>query len=111
MENEHLIEGIEDELIVPEHYDGARFPYAMRKAMTDWVLEAVPPGNFLTAVIQNNLREAVCMADDHNVKIIKQYVIWFINRTDRRCWGSIERFVNWRGYNNGSVARCESESV
>lgn len=88
-------------LIVPEKYDGAVFPYDMRRAITNWVIDAIPPGDFLTAIIQNNLTEAVCRADDHNIKIIKQYVMWFINRADLKCWGSIEKFANWRGYSNG----------
>ena len=42
-----------------------------------WYHEDYPLGNFLTAIVNNDLRNAVFQADDINIKALKLYV-WFL---------------------------------
>ena len=42
-----------------------------------WYYENYPLGDFLTAVVHNNLTEAVFTADDVNLKALKLYA-WFL---------------------------------
>ncbi len=42
-----------------------------------WYYEDYPLGHFLTAVVNNNLVEAVFHADDTNIKALKLYA-WFL---------------------------------
>jgi len=45
--------------------------------ITRWYHEGYPLGDFLTAVVRNDLMEAVFRADDVNLKALKMYA-WFI---------------------------------
>jgi len=42
-----------------------------------WYCEDYPLGSFLTAVVRNDLMEAVFAADDVNIKALKMYA-WFL---------------------------------
>jgi hypothetical protein len=59
------------------------------------VIDHVRPGQFLMAVICNDLRGAVNYADDENLPLIKLYVQWFYNRAPSQCSGSPSRLVEW----------------
>ena len=45
--------------------------------ITKWYYEDYPLGGFLTAVVRNNLTEAVFQADHINLKALKLYA-WFL---------------------------------
>lgn len=58
-------------------------------------------GSFLTAVLANDLVEAVLRADDHNIRILPQYVMWIRNNLPGRTgdaredmWGSYDAVKN-----------------
>lgn len=55
----------------------------------------VKPGDFLTAVISNDLREAVGRADNNNMEIIPAYVYIMYNHFPRGSWGSPENMTAW----------------
>jgi hypothetical protein len=52
-------------------------------------------GHFLTAVLENNLREALARADDENIKTIFQIVSYCHNQIPGNCWGSVEAHKEW----------------
>lgn len=54
-----------------------------------------PVGDFLTAVLTNNLREACERADDTNIEILPVYVAYLYNEAPGLSWGSVERHANW----------------
>lgn len=60
--------------------DYEKIPQHMRDAIMDYALHRRKPGDFLTAVLCNDLRGAVCYADAVNLPLIKTYVLWFYNR-------------------------------
>ena len=77
--------------------DGYHIPTHMRKALIEWIVMAVPPGNFLSAVLKNDLTEAVGRADDINIDALPRYIKYLYNKAPSQCWGSLERFSSWKG--------------
>ena len=57
----------------------------------------IPPGDFLCAVINNDLREACGRADDVNKNRLFNYMMWFYNNAPMGSWGranAMEDYVN-----------------
>lgn len=71
------------------------FPERMVKAMRQYVEQHQPPGDFLTAVLSNNLRKAFRYADDENKLLIEQYVDWAYWQIPDLAWGSPEAVAKW----------------
>ena len=67
----------------------------MVAAIRRYVDERIPPGDFLTAVIDNDLKEAVKRADDDNVANLPAFVAYFYNEVPGPCWGSPTRRRAW----------------
>ena len=70
-------------------------PERMQGAIIRYYERGLPPGDFLAAVIQNDLKEAVGRADDENVRLLKEYVMWFYNWAPAGSWGSLRNYVDW----------------
>ena len=70
-------------------------PDRMGGAITRWIENGIMPGDFLTAVLRNDLREAVGMADDENMCNLPAYVGYFYNEAPPNCWGSPEKVAAW----------------
>lgn len=70
-------------------------PNYMWGAIERYVQAGIPPGDFLTAVICNDLREAVGRADDINLKNLPAYVAYFHNEVPGLAWGSKEKMQAW----------------
>lgn len=64
-------------------------------AIERYIKDRKPPGDFLTAVICNDLKEAVARADDENQNNLPAYVGYFYNEAPSACWGSRAAFKNW----------------
>lgn len=75
--------------------DYAQIPEHMQSALRRYVLQGLKPGDFLTAVICNDLRNAVGRADSDNLPLLKLYVQWFYNVAPGTCWGSRDIMVRW----------------
>ena len=54
-------------------------PERMRKGITNYLEKGTPMGDFLTAVVCNDLKGAVGYADEENLPLLKIYVQWFHN--------------------------------
>jgi len=75
-----------DQYFIPERMWGGLLRY---------LIVGVPPGDFLAAVIRNDLKDAVGRADDENVRLLAEYVRIFYNYTPRQAWGSKENMDSW----------------
>lgn len=87
-------------------------PEHMHGAMLRWIEHGISPGGFLTAVLENNLREAVARADMINIRRLSDYVRYLYNDAPSGCWGSPEAVRAWHrqgGLKRGLVA-VEPES-
>ncbi len=67
----------------------------MMESIKAYVEEGRPVGNFLQAVICNDLKEAVGRADDENIQNIPAFVAYFYTETPMACWGSFEKMQDW----------------
>ncbi len=72
---------------VPEH---------LHEGLVAWVRTGRPVGSFLTAVLENDLREAVFRADLTNLWKLRELCIWLNNFTPAFCSGSPETAKAWR---------------
>lgn len=75
--------------ILPEHCRGG---------MRRYIENGIPPGSFLTAVLENNLVEAFGRADQINQERLRDYCLWLYNEAPAmpiRSWGSREIVRQW----------------
>lgn len=70
-------------------------PDYMQGGIVRYYENGIPPGDFLTAVINNNLKEAFGHADDVNVNCLKAYVMWFYNEAPSGSWGYAGAAKDW----------------
>ena len=75
-----------------DHYG---IPDYMQDGLSFYLSEGRPVGNFLTAVLTNNLKEACNRADDTNIRLLPNYVSFLYNQAPMNSWGSEERVTAW----------------
>ena len=68
---------------IPVHY--------MLSGMQRYVEQGIEPGSFLTAVLCNNLKEAVANADSSNIEELIAWVRFCWNELPADIWGSPEK--------------------
>jgi hypothetical protein len=76
-------------------------PERMMESVKAYIRDGRPTGQFLQAIICNDLLEACGRADDENIRIIPIFVSYFYNEAPSPCWGSKEAYVKWV---NGELA-------
>lgn len=72
--------------MIPAHCQGG---------LRRYIEEGCQTGDFLYAVLTNNLRRAVEKADDVNRAAIASYVVFLFNAAPSQCWGSAKRVEEW----------------
>ena len=70
-------------------------PERMGGGINRYIHNNIRPGEFLCAVISNDLREAVGQADDENIANLPAYVSYFYNKAPHNCWGSKKKMEAW----------------
>lgn len=73
----------------------ASIPERMMDGIQRYINDGIIPGDFLQAVICNNLREAVGRADDENLVNLPAFVMYFYNEAPGLCWGSKDKMDAW----------------
>lgn len=68
---------------------------ATKKAIDNYVAKGIPVGDFVQAVLENNLRGAVCHADERNLRDLVEIVKHVYNHIPSGCWGSPEKVAAW----------------
>ncbi len=76
-------------------FRGFFIPEYMMGPLQRYIKERSPVGDFLTAVICNDLKGAVDRADDTNLANIPAYVGYLYNEAPSGCWGSQEAMARW----------------
>jgi len=76
-------------------WQGFYIPNRMMGGIQRYISNNIRPGGFLSAVIQNDLREAVARADDENLRNLPAYVAYFWNNAPSLCWGSAKAMDRW----------------
>lgn len=82
----------------------AAIPPLMQEAIRRYIVQGIAPGQFLSAVIKNDLFGAVGHADATNEPLIKLYVQWFYNKAPGNCYGSPESMREWMTTRQQAVA-------
>ena len=83
--NERAIQAL-NECSIPEY---------MRGGIVRFYENGIPPGDFLTAVIDNDLKEAIGRADGTNQHLLWNYVNWFYNHAPSGSWGFAGATEKW----------------
>lgn len=65
------------------------------ESLQRYIQDRTPVGSFLTAVLCNDLRGAVFLADEDNQPTIPNIVRWLHWEAPGRCWGSLEKVAAW----------------
>lgn len=72
--------------LLPEH---------IRGGMKRYIEEKVKPGKFLCAVLNNDLRESLGLADEINCLRMSDIVGFLYNEAPSGCWGSPGKVKDW----------------
>ena len=80
-------------------FDGeyANIPEGTQSALLWYVTTGQPVGDFLHAVLCNDLQGAYAHADDENARALRSIVRWVFNRAPSSCWGSLNHVRAWQG--------------
>jgi hypothetical protein len=72
-----------------------------------YVKDRIRPGDFLCAVLRNDLKSAFVYADDTSIETMHSIVGWLWNEVPSVCWGSPEKFDAWlAGAHPGTEKYC-----
>lgn len=81
-------EGMALERGVPQH---------TAEALADYVVRGRQHGDFITAVLSNNLQLTFGYADDLNRERLHEIIRFLWNDVPASCWGSPEKVEQWEG--------------
>ncbi len=84
-------------------------PERIKEAIDRHAQEGCPCGDFVTAVLENNLMEAFSRADDENEIKMGEIIRYCYNEIPGNCWGNKERVRAWR--EQGLRSRAEKEKA
>ena len=83
--------------IVTERIVGTvnRVPEHMQAAALRYMLHGLKPGQFLTALLYNDLLETFARADNTNHDAVHDWLKWLYNCCPGNSYGSAERVAEW----------------
>jgi hypothetical protein len=90
-----------------------RVPWHDHDSLIQYVLRGRPVGDFLQAVIENNLTEAFGRADEENRRCLFEICAWLYNWMPSNAWGSPAKYSAWikQGGSDGRRAHAEQEGT
>ena len=75
--------------------DYSGIPEHMRRGVKLYLKQGLRPGEFLTAILENNLVQSVCRADQINLAQIVEWAKFLYNEMPMGSWGSKEKVNAW----------------
>jgi len=72
-----------------------RIPEHMHDGIVLYLVHKIPPGGFLTAVLENDLFGACSKADHINIGLLYVYCTFFYTVCPPGCYGSPEKVKAW----------------
>lgn len=70
-------------------------PENIKRGIDRYAENGVPTGDFLKAVLCNNLFESFGRADTYSEAALKQILQYVYNEIPGSCWGSPEKYKAW----------------
>lgn len=86
---------VTDAELLEAHAERCGIPEHMREGLVAYVLRRRRTGDFLRAVLENNLKEACDRADDENKRALFAYVFFLYNHAPTSAWGSPANVKAW----------------
>jgi hypothetical protein len=77
-------------------FRGFVIPERMAPALDAWIEHGKLPGEFLQAVLCNDLRDAISRADRENLVALPAYIGYLYNEAPGGCWGSPAKVDAWQ---------------
>ena len=77
--------------------DMSAVPQALQSGLAHYCAARRPMGSFLTAVVSNDLYEAIARADQDSRLGLANVVFFLYNYAPGECWGSPEKVAAWLG--------------
>lgn len=74
---------------------GFHIPYRMAIKIDSYIDRGEPVGDFLAAVISNDLAETCAHADPENLHNLPAFAAYFYNYAPSPCWGSALKMDAW----------------
>lgn len=84
-------------------------PERIEKAILNHVFHGAMCGHFVTAVLENDLKEAVGMADSECITKLRDIVGFCYNRIPSTCWGDKKTVKEWRDQGGDPDAYIEPQ--
>lgn len=82
----------------------SKLPTGLQGGVKRYIEHGINPGHFLSAIIDNNLKEACARADDINRHLLFDICSWFYNEAPAQCWGSREKHERWiKQFQSGGI--------
>lgn len=76
-------------------FDYSQIPGHTKASLDRYINQGVPTGDFLRAVLCNDLFLAIQHADGDNVRVIPHIVCYLYNECPTGCYGSAEKVNQW----------------
>ncbi len=90
-----IVDAIEQRLNFSQSSPMMKLPYYMIRGLNRYIMQGIPGGDFLRAVLTNDLREACLRADGINIKLLPLYAAWLYNCAPKEAYGSQEIYEAW----------------
>ena len=76
-------------------FNGRKIPEQLHAGLENFLEHHVDVGHCLTAILENDLREAVARADDDVMWALPVVVAYLYNEAPGQAWGCKESVRNW----------------
>lgn len=94
-----MIQEFNEEAIIQKMI-GYGLPDYMQEGVLNYLSFGILPGDFLHAVLCNDLFRAVAKSDNNNIRLLKEWVSFIYNVFPSIAWGSPEAVRNWLEISN-----------
>lgn len=81
---------------IHEQYLHHDLPEYMWHGISDWIVHALPPGDFLCGIIEDSLFRAAHHADRTNKRLVISWAEFFYNAMPVGSYGSSKQMKKWK---------------
>lgn len=83
-------------IVEGESFRGYAVPHHIQDGIARYINHGDAVGGFLTAFLDNDLKDAFARADETNAAAMLQIVKWFWNCAPSACWGGRSKREAWQ---------------
>ena len=81
----------------------SHLPATLQQGLLRYLDHGIEPGHFLTAVLTNDLFEAIGRADNQSLQVLPDICKFIYNHTPHCCWGSKEKVAKYKKRQKGDA--------